>query len=219
MERLRTYGTAGVSVAILALGLGAMYQGRMPGSAESKSSRTCPHHMQLGPQYQMEIVSMSFTNRLEGPLFRRQIPDAEEQEYRFALVTLKITKPAGASLSLAAADLTLHYYHGDETEVAPCEGLSWFKSNADSDASILMSLIPGPGFIKQTTDPAGTSGTVVYIDAVFSYMEPDTRECWICIGHPTTAEPFVCPAPAWKSDDGIQETVLEPPIRLPDAKC
>jgi hypothetical protein len=219
MERQRTYGTAGVSIALLALGLGAMYQGRMAGNAESKPSRTCPHDVQLGPQCQIEIVSMSFTNRLEGPLFRRQIPDTEGQEYRFAVVTLRITKPAGESLSLAAADLTLHYYHGEETEVAPCEGLSRFKSDAAADVPILMSLIPGPGFLKQTTDPAGTRGAIVYIDAVFSYMEPDTRECWVCIGHPTTTEPFVCPAPAWKSDEGIQETVLEPPIRLPAAKC
>ena len=219
MERKLTYWAAGVSVAILVLALGAMYQGPMMGNAESKPSRTCPHHMQLGPQCQMEIASMSFTNRIESPLFLRQIPDSERQEYRFAVVTLKITKPAGESLSLAAADLTLHYYHGDETEVAPCEGLSWFKSDPGSDVPILMSLIPGPGFIKQTTDPAGTSGTIVYIDAVFGYMEPDTRECWICLGHPATTEPFVCPAPAWKSDDGIQETVLEPPLRLPDAKC
>ena len=96
MERQRTYWTAGVSIAILALALGALYQGRMPGNAESKPSRTCPHYMQLGPQCQMEIVSMSFTNRLESPLFRRQIPDTERKEYRFAVVTLKITKPAGA---------------------------------------------------------------------------------------------------------------------------
>lgn len=219
MERQRTYRTAEVFLAILALALGAMYQGRMLGNAESKSSRTCPHQVQLGPQCQMEIASMSFTNRLEGPLFRRQIPEAERQEYQFAVVTLKITKPAGASLSLAAADLTLHYYHGEETEVAPCEGLSWFKSDAGSDVPILMSLIPGPGFLKQTTEPALTNSTIVYIDAVFAYMEPDTSECWICLGHPATTEPFVCPTPAWKSDDGLRETVLEPPIRLPEAKC
>jgi hypothetical protein len=219
MERKLTHWGVGISVGILVLALGAVYQGHLPGDTESKPARTCPHHMQLGSQCQMEIASMFFTNHLEGPLFLRRIPDSERQEYRFAVVTLKITKPAGASLSLAAADLTLHYYHGAEMEVAPCEGLSWFKSDAGLDVPILMSLIPGPGFIKQTTDPACTSGTIVYIDAVFGYMEPDTRECWICLGHPATTEPFVCPAPAWKTDDGVQETVLEPPIRLPDAKC
>lgn len=212
MERKLIYWGAGISVGILVLALGAMYQGHRMGDMESKPSRTCPHHMQLGPPCQIEIASMSFTNRIESPLFLRQIAYSERQDYRFAVVTLKITKPAGESLSRAAADLTLHYYHGDDTEVAPCEGLSWFKSDSGSDAPILLSLIPGPGFIKQTTGPAGTSGTIVYIDAVFGYMEPDTRECWICIGHPATTEPFVCPAPAWESDGGVRETALAPSI-------
>jgi hypothetical protein len=160
----------------------------------------------------MEMVRMSFTNHIESLLCPRQFPDAATEEYRFAVVTLKITKPAGASLSLAAADLTLHYYHGSEMEVAPCEGLSWFKSDADSDVPILMNPIPGPGFIKQTTGPAGTNGTIIYIDAIFGFMEPDTRECWICIGHPATTEPFVCPSPAWKSERAIPEIAPGPSI-------
>jgi len=209
MEGKWTYGSAGMSVGVLALALGVLYQGRMIGNTESRLSRTCPYHMQLGPQYQMEIVRMSFTSRIESLLYARQFPDSATEEYRFAVVTLKITKPAGASLSLAAAALTLHYYHGNETEVAPCEGLSWFKSDADLDVPILMNPIPGPGFIKQTTGPAGASGAVVYIDAVFGFMEPDIRECWICIGRPAATEPFVCPSPAWKSESGTREIAPE----------
>ncbi len=198
MERKPTYWGLGVSAAILMLTLGAAYQGSLLiGHAENQSPRTCPHVMPLGPQCQMEIMRMSFTDHVESLLYLHQIPDSAREQYRFAVVTLKITKPAGASLSLAAADLTLHYYHGNETEVAPCEGLSWFKSDSDVDVPILMNPIPGPGFIKQTTNADGTAGTVVYIDAVFGFMEPDTRECWICLGQPAVTEPFTCPAPAW----------------------
>lgn len=212
MERQRTYWTAGVSVGILALGLGALYQGRMTGNPENQSPRTCPYVMQVGPQYRMEIVRMSFTDRVESLLYEHQIPDLAAEQFRFAVVTVKITKPAGESLSLAAADLTLHYYHGRETEVAPCEGLSWFKSDSDAKVPILMNPIPGPGFIKQTTDSAGANGTVIYIDAVFGFMEPDTRECWLGIGHPATTEPFVCPAPAWTGESKVREIVPGPSI-------
>ena len=214
MERKLTYWGMGVSAVILLLTLGTAYQGQqMVGRAESLSLRPCPHVMELGPQCRIEIMQMSFTDHVESLLYVHQIPDGAREEYRFAVVTLKITKPAGTSLSLAAADLTLHYYHGNRTEVAPCEGLSWFKSDSSADMPILMNPVPGPGFIKQTTNPGDTAGTMVYIDAVFGFMEPDTRECWICIGHPAATEPFTCPAPAW-SHEGGEGKVPKAPQRL-----
>jgi hypothetical protein len=199
MKRKLTYSSTAVALGILVLTLGTAYQERMIGDTKSLAVRACPYHVPLGPQYQMEIVRMRFTVRVENPLYARQIPDIAMQEYRFAVVTLKIIKPAGQSLSLAAADLSLHYYHGEDTEVAPCEGLSWFKNEAESDAPLLLSPLSGPGFIKQTTGPVATAGTTVYIDAVFAFVEPDTKKCWICVGHPATTEPFVCPSPAWES--------------------
>ena len=218
MERKLTYWGVGMSAAILLLTLGAGYQGQKIGHAESQASRTCPHLMPPGSQGQVEIVRMSFTDHVESLLYLHQIPDSAREEYRFAVVTLKITKPAGRSLSLAAADLTLHYYHGAETEVAPCEGLSWFKRNSDSHVPILMNPVPGPGFIKQTTSPDGTAGTIVYIDAVFGFMEPDTRECWICLGHPAVTEPFTCPTPAWGHGNQESQIPKAPPgLQAPPA--
>ncbi len=212
MKRKLTYWGVGVSAVILLLTLGAAYQGQQRiGPAESLSLRTCPHVMELGPQCQVEIVRMSFTDHVESLLYFHQIPNAAREEYRFAVVTLKITKPAGRSLSLAAADLTLHYYHGRETEVAPCEGLSWFKGDSEADMPILMNPVPGPGFIKQTTSPEGTAGATVYIDAVFGFMEPDTRECWICLGHPAAGQPFTCPAPAWQNGGQESKVHKTPP--------
>ncbi|MCL5278830.1 MAG: hypothetical protein M1376_02855 [Planctomycetes bacterium] len=219
MKRKLTYWGVGVSGAVLLLTLGAAYQGQQTiGCAENQSTRTCPHVMELGPQCQVEIVRMSFTDHVESLLYLHQIPDAAREEYRFAVVTLKITKPVGQSLSLAAADLTLHYYHGDKTEVAPCEGLSWFKSDSEAEMPILMNPVPGPGFIKQTTSPEHTAGTMVYIDAVFGFMEPDTRECWICLGHPAATEPFTCPAPAWRNESHESMTPKVPPgLQAPPA--
>jgi hypothetical protein len=147
------------------------------GSVENKPSRTCSYPLQWGTECQVEIVGMSCTTRIESLLFASRIPDPAADEYRFAVVTLRITKPAGASLTLAAADLTRHYYHGQDMEVAPCEGLSGFKS-----------------------------------DAVFGYVEPDTIECWICLGHPAFTEPLVCPSPAWKGDGKAQAPTLGPSI-------
>ena len=218
MERKLTYWGVGVSAAILLSALGATYQGQRLGHAESQAPRTCPHIMQLGAQYQVEIERISFTDHVESLLYLHQIPDAARGEYRFAVITLRITKPAGQSLSLAAADLTLHYYHGDETEVAPCEGLSWFKNDSGSQTPILMNPVPGPGFIKQTTGPDGTAATTVYLDAVFGFMEPDTRECWICVGHPAATEPFACPSPAWDRESGASKALQTPPsLELPPA--
>jgi hypothetical protein len=219
MQRKLTYWGLGVSAAIFLLTLGAVYQGQQTiGHAENQPTRTCPHLLPLGPQCQVQIVRMSFTDHVESLLYLHRIPDSARDEYRFAVVTLKITKPAGASLSLAAADLTLHYYHGNKTEVAPCEGLSWFKRDANAHAPLLMNPVPGPGFIKQTTSPGGTAGTTVYIDAVFGFMEPDTRECWVCFGQPAATEPFTCPAPAWNSESRENQLPKAPPeLQAPPA--
>jgi len=148
---------------------------------------------------------MHFTPRIESLLGPCAIPPALHGQYRFAVATLKITKPAGETVSLAAADVTLHYYHGDETDVAPCEGLSWFKSDPGADVPMHMNMMSGPDHIRQITGSGTTGNTVVYIDAVFTLMEPDTKECWICLARPTTTEPFVCPSPAWTAADRVPE--------------
>lgn len=203
MERKRTFWGAGVSVAILALVLASGYSDPVIENRDSDTSRTCPH--QVNSQCQMEIVRMSFPSSIDSLLGTAQIPKPARDKYRFAVVTLKVTKPAGESLTLAAADLTLHYYHGDNPTVVPCQGLSWFKSDPNSDAPIIVNPILGPGFIGQTTGPALADSTVVYVDAVFAYMEPDTQECWICLARPTTTAPYVCPSPAWNDEGGAEK--------------
>ena len=65
------------------------------------------------------------------------------------------------------------------------------KTLNSSMASVIVHLI------KQTTGARNTRASVVYVDAIFGYVEPDSREMWICVAQPTTAQPaFV--SPGWQ---------------------
>ena len=167
------------------------------GGAEKGSSRECP--LTLGPQCQVEIDSIIFMDQLEVTRYKYKISEEKLYKMRYALVCLKITKPTGKRLTLAAADLTLHYYNGEDTEVAPCSGLSTFGKYNDADRPYQLRQYSGPGFTKKTTGARSTQSGVVYIDALFQAMEPDTKECWICVAQPTTSQPYVCPTPAWSN--------------------
>jgi hypothetical protein len=168
------------------------------GNEAQESGRTCPYQIVEDAGMTAEIVNIFFTDRVDGQTYRYEVSDERKAKYRYAIVSLKITKPAGKRLSLAAADLTLHYYHGNYMEVAECGGLSWFKNDNDSDAPLQVNRYWGPGFLKKTTGARCTKASVVYIDAVFQSMEQDTKECWICVAQPLTRQPsYVCPSPAW----------------------
>lgn len=139
----------------------------------------------------MEIVDIVFTDVVQGAGGNKMALNEEQKKnLRLGLVTVKVTKPAGMRLSLAAADLTLHYYHGSEAEVAPCEGISSFSTSLDTDRPMELSKTMGPGFTKQHTGARATQVSVLYFDAVFGFMEPDTKECWLCVGQPSTSAPF-----------------------------
>ena len=112
---------------------------------------------------------------------------------------LKITKPAGRHLSVAACDLTLHYFYGEDTEATPCEGISTITETREVERPMKLPTVSGPGFVKMTTGVKATQASVVYMDAVFAYVEPGVRECWICVAQPATTTPYVCPSPAWSN--------------------
>lgn len=153
----------------------------------------CPLLLSHGQGTKAEIVRMTFTDEIVGSQGNRmKIPENMKARMRIALVTVKITKPPGKKLTLPAADVTLHYYHGNYAECAPCEGISSFTTEEDSPRPVNLSTNSGPGFVKQTTGTRSTHSGIVYVDAVFCYMEPDTRECWICMAQTTMSEPFVC---------------------------
>jgi hypothetical protein len=126
-----------------------------------------------------------------------KLDDEQRPKFRIALVTLKIAKPAGTKLTLAAADLTLHYRNGDASEVTVCEGLSVFSTAKDQDRAVKLPRQSGPGFVKQVTGPAATQASTVYVDAVFGFIEPDIRDVWIAVGQPSAVAPYV--TTGWKA--------------------
>jgi hypothetical protein len=126
-----------------------------------------------------------------------KLDDEQRPKFRVALVTLKITKPAGTKLTLAAADLTLHYINGGGSEVTVCEGLSIFSTAKDQDRPVKLPRQSGPGFVKQVTGPAATQASTVYVDAVFGFIEPDISDAWIAVGQPSTVAPYA--TTGWKA--------------------
>ena len=162
-----------------------------PGTTAAAQQRGCPYATPMD-QVQMEIVEIFFTRKVAGVDGNHmEISDEKADQFRLGVVTIKVTKPAGMTLSIAAADLTLHYYHGNNTECAPCEGLSSFSSILEVDRPIKLPRMDGPGFTKQTTGVRSSGASVVYLDAVFGYLEPSISECWLCVGQPSTMGPFL----------------------------
>jgi len=142
-------------------------------------------------QVKMSIAGIRFTGQVPGMDGNQmKLPDERLKSYRIGVVTIRIQKPAGMQLTIAAADLTLHYYHGNSVEVAPCEGISVFSTAAAMARGMKLPRTSGPGWVKMRTDANATQASEVYVDAVFGMMEPNTRECWLCVGQPTAAVPF-----------------------------
>lgn len=114
----------------------------------------------------------------------------EEAGYRMALLTLKIEKPAGAEIEIAAADITLHYYHGDDgtkEEVAPCDAISTFSKRPDDDKP-LKTLKCSPGWMKRTSGAHTSASSEVYLDVVFRKVENNISKMWICIAQPYASQ-------------------------------
>lgn len=201
MKRLGNLTIATATIALL-MGMGSFGQdtGTPAKTPNGSSARTCPYLLKA-PDCGAEITRIVFMDQVKGNTYTTtELTGEKRDKYRYAVVSLKISKPAGRRLALAAADLTLHYYHGDQTEVSPCEGISAFAANPDADPPIEMNKYPGPGFLKQTTGAACTQASCVYLDAVFTHLEQDTRECWICVAQPASSQPYTCPSPAWTND-------------------
>jgi hypothetical protein len=154
----------------------------LAGASSAQSSREAPLVLEFQQGIKAELVSLTFMKEVTDGTRRMRVPDDKVAKFRLAVATIKITKPAGTQFTLACADLTLHYYHAAETEVTPCEGMSSFTSSLDSDREVSLSTTNGPGFLKKTTATRSTEAAVVYVDALFGSMEPDTREAWIAVG-------------------------------------
>ncbi len=139
----------------------------------------------------MEIVEIRYVDSVPGVDGNSmRIPSEHSAKFRVAVVTVKVRKPIGKRLTLAAADLTLHYNHGASQEVAPCEGMSGFSRKIDDERGIKLFRGQGPGWIKQSTGIRLTDLSEVYFDAVFSLIEPQIREVWLYVAQPAMSKPF-----------------------------
>jgi hypothetical protein len=115
--------------------------------------------------------------------------ESDADKYRYAVVTFRIEKPAGKELTLAAADVTLHYERADGSyDIAPCEGLGGFTVNKDEDRTIQMPNFSGPGWVKIKTGSATRTAATVYADAVFGKIEPSVSALWLGIAQPASSQ-------------------------------
>lgn len=184
--------------AILVFVLGLVIGNPIPSFTQSsvpESSKSCPMVLDSRLGITTEVVKVVFVDEVvgsEGNMMK--IPDRLKPHIRLAIATIKIVKPPGLRLTLPAADLTLHYYAGAQSQKAetmPCEGLSEFTTALESERPINLNSGGGPGFLKQSTRTKSTRAGVLYMDAVFCYIEPAIKECWVCVAHPTTTQPFI----------------------------
>ena len=107
-------GGIGFAAAVLLAGITMFAQVPSPSALE------CPMLLDFQGGISGEVVNVQFIERVDGVRGNKIELNAEQKgKFRLAIVTYKIRKPAGKSITLAGADVTLHYNHGDKTEVAP----------------------------------------------------------------------------------------------------
>ena len=197
--------------ALMATGLAAALATAGEGAAPAKG---CPFLVPRD-QFQIEIAKVRFAEQIVSEEGRAvEVPKNRRGLFRYAILTLKIKKPAGEKLLLPLAGLTLHYYHGTEPDVCPCEAASGFTTSLDADRALKFPW-EGPGWPAQSTVHKTTEATVVYIDAVYPMMETDTKECWITLPEPTTAQPFL--VEGWKGGAAPDAASPAPPPAKPAA--
>jgi hypothetical protein len=129
-----------------------------------------------------QIVDATYVTKLEGSgnIFNETNPD----KYHGLIVTVRITKQAGAELTVACQDIALHYRYGLNSDIARCYGLSSFSVQQKEDRP--MSLYK-EGWGRSTTGIAATQIGTVYIDVFFQHMEPNTSDLYLFIAQPTGA--------------------------------
>jgi hypothetical protein len=128
----------------------------------------------------IEIVNALYVKKLDAANAKFDIGD-EGNKYRGLVLTLRIQKPEGEELRLNAQDLSLHYRYGQESDIAPCNGVSTYSTQKDMDRT--MSLFK----VSRGTSATGTATTqasVVYVDLFFNYIEADTSDMYLLVAQP-----------------------------------
>jgi hypothetical protein len=195
----RSLASAAVASALVAIGLvaGCAPVSREGGDAAGTVGRMgCPAFVDIQNGIAAEIVSVRLSDEIQGMDRKLVMPPVRHQErLKFCTVTLRITKPAGRRLTLAAADLTAHFWRRDEPQVTSCLGLSPFSIEKDSFRPMQFMPTEGFLFIRASTGASTTPAAEVFVDAVFPFVPADAGQLWICLGQPIGKQPYVWAAP------------------------
>jgi hypothetical protein len=162
-----------VSAAFLSLAIGPS----MPAFAQNPNP---PEVLDLS-KVSFQIINVTFMSKLEGGN-KKNFLETDLATYRGLVVTLRITKVAGAELTLPCMDINLHYRYGDQHDIANCHVLSNFTTQQYEGRTL--NLWPG-GWGRVTTGAAATTSSTVYIDVFFEHLEPNTSDLYILIAQPT----------------------------------
>jgi hypothetical protein len=128
----------------------------------------------------VSIHDVVFVTELSGT--NGTYKEKQPEKYHGVVITLRITKDVASSLTIHAQDLVLHYRRGEDNyDVAKCIGLSVFSSSLDVDRPMTFF---DSGLGKMTTGAAMQKADVVYIDAFYQFMEPETREIYLLVAQP-----------------------------------
>ncbi len=158
------------------------------GAVTAQTDRTCPAVVTLD-RCRVAVENVQYMTKIEGGnlTMRENNPD----KFRFALVTLRIDKPASQALTLHCADLTLHYRRdGEDYDVAPAEAMSSFSVSKDEDRTLDAHNSSGPGWMKSKTGLSARNATTIYADVVFAKIEEDTSRMWVCVAQPGDQSPY-----------------------------
>jgi hypothetical protein len=142
-------------------------------------------------QVKMEIVKVRFVDKVMHTTGEWKAPDTQPPS-KIAVVTVKVKKPAEMGVTLATADLTLHYLHAKGYDVTPCDGLSNFSRQLDDERVMVVTRSKHSGcpmWYKVQSGASTTQATEFYFDALFARMETDTSDMWIFVGQPGNTAP------------------------------
>mgnify|MGYP001047854635 CR=1 FL=1 len=131
----------------------------------------------------IQLVSDVFVKELKGVNASFAMGE-DARKYRGLILTLKVEKPAGESVTLNAQDLVLHYRYGEKSDIAPCNGVSAFSVQRDLDRPMRL-FRRGRG--GSSTGASTIRATEVYVDLFFQYMEPDTSDLHLLVAQPIGA--------------------------------
>jgi hypothetical protein len=130
----------------------------------------------------ISIVDAVFVKKLDA--VNAQFEESKPDTFHGLVLTLKVEKPADDPLTLYGQDLSLHYRHGEKTDVLPCQGVSGFSSSLEVDRPMQLSQ---SGYVSSTTGVQTRKADAVYVDVFFQYLEPDTTDVHLLVAQPVGA--------------------------------